>query len=239
MNARLSAPRLVAAVVLTASACTAWANDRPFQNARTAVTEDDDVQTWSFESWVQRRGCVRGFSIEPEYTFTNAFSIQMELTRLVDRDDRETGREAEVEFKVLFNEIARDGWGTGLSLAVAHERTRAESSRPSLTLKMPWSIALGESGALLHLNAGLVQARHERRASTISAAAEADIAPRVRGFVEWARAGNGGVRHSFAQGGARWWVKRDRVAIDLALQRQRSPGERASGFIAGVGWYDL
>lgn len=239
MNARLAVRCLVAAALLTVSAGAAWANDRPFQNARTAASEDDDVQTWSFESWVQRFGRVRGFSIEPEYTFTNAFSIQMELTRLIDRDDRETGREAEVELKYLFNEIARDGWGTGLSLAVAHERTRAEGSIASLTLKMPWSIALGESGALLHLNAGIVKARDERRAFTISAAAEADLAPRVRGFVEWAREGSGAARRSFAQAGTRWWVKRERLAIDFALQQQRAPGERASGFIAGVGWYDL
>lgn len=214
----------------------ARANDRPFQSARTAVSEDDDEGSWSIESWVQRRGSVRGLSFEPEYTFTPYTSVQMELTRLLDRHGAETGHEAEIEFKHLFNAIARDGYGWGVSAAISGERSRDDGTVRKLTLKLPLSIALGETGALAHLNAGVIKAEHVKREFTVSAAAEADLVPRFRGFVELAREG----REHFGQVGVRHWVKRERLAVDFSLQQRRTPdGERASGFILGLGWYDL
>lgn len=104
------------------------ANDRPFQVARTAILEDDDDQTWSFESWVQRYGSVRGLSIEPEYNFGAGRSVQVELGRFVDRNDEQTGQEGEVEFKQLFNYIGSDGWAWGVSAAAGVERTQAEGT---------------------------------------------------------------------------------------------------------------
>jgi hypothetical protein len=224
------------ALLAAMAAMPAHAKDRPFQSARTAVAEDDDEGTWSIESWVQRHGTVRGISVEPEYTFTPYTSVQMEFTRLLDKRGAETGHEAEVEFKHLFNQIARDGWGWGVSAALTAERTRGEGTQRSVTLKLPLSVTLGDTGALLHLNAGLIKPEHARRESTVSAAAEMDLMPRVRGFVELAREG----REKFGQIGVRHWLKRDHLALDFSLQQRRlEDGRRASGFILGVGWYDL
>ena len=229
---------LLLALIVGASALStmpARANDRPFQVARTAVLEDDEY-VWSFESWAQRLGTVRGLSVEPEYTFGGGFSIQAELTRYLDRHDSETGHEAEVEFKQIFNNIARDGWGWGLSASLAAERTRASGGTvPSISILLPVSIALGDSGGFLHLDAGIAKARDARRVWTGAIGLERELLKRTVFFAEAAREGEA----TFLQLGARHWVKRDKLAIDFSLQQRRADGERASGFIIGLGWYDL
>ena len=212
----------------------AWANDRPFQVARTAVLEDDE-HVWSFESWVQRLGSVRGLSIEPEYTFEAGTSVQFELTRFIDRRGSETGHEAEVEFKQLFNNIARDGWGWGVSATLATERTHENGSVPSIGIKVPLSIQLGDGGGLLHFNAGISKARDSRRTWTGAAGIERELFKRTVFFAELARDDG----QTFAQVGARHWLRRDKLAIDFSLQQRRADGSRASGFIIGLGWYDL
>ena len=205
-----------------------------FQVARTAVLEDDE-HVWSFESWVQRLGSVRGVSIEPEYTFEAGTSVQFELTRFTDRRGSGTGHEAEVEFKQLFNNVARDGWGWGLSATLAVERTRESGSVPSVGIKLPLSIALGDGGGFVHFNAGIGKARDERRSWNGAAGIERELFKRTVFFAELARED----RQTFGQVGARHWLRRDKLAIDLSLQQRRADGGRASGFIVGLGWYDL
>lgn len=213
----------------------AWANDRPFQVARTAVLEDDEY-VWSFESWAQRLGPVRGLSVEPEYTFAAGTSVQFELSRFTDRVGSETGHEAEVEFKQLFNNVARDGWGWGLSATLAAERTHdSDGTIPSVGIKLPVSIALGDGGGFLHLNAGISKARDARHTWMGGIGIERELFKRTLFFAELAREGE----VTFMQIGARHWLRRDKLAIDFSLQQQRADGSRASGFIVGLGWYDL
>ena len=217
----------------------AWANDRPFQFARTAVLEDDE-NVWSFESWVQRYGGVRAFSVEPEYTFSGGMSLQFELTRTVDRRDDQTGHELELEFKQVFNNIARDGYGWGISVRASAERTQENvddglGTVPAMSVQLPLSIALGEGGGYLHLNVGVGKARHERRAWSSGVGIERELLKRTTFFAELARDGD----TRFAQIGVRHWLRRDRFALDFSLQQQRGDGRRDSGFIVGLGWYDL
>lgn len=210
------------------------ANDRPFQVARSAVMEDDE-EVWSIESWLERRGPVRGLSIEPEYTFGGGTSLQMQLSRYVDRQGDDTGHETEIEFKQIFNPIERDGWGLAFSAALGHERTNEAGSVRTLGLKLPLSIALGDGGTLLHLDPGLSQASGERRAWTSSMAIEQPFYKRSFAFAEVAHEGT----LRFAQVGVRHWVRKERLAIDFAWQQQRGPNGRTAGPILGIGWYDL
>jgi hypothetical protein len=179
---------------------------------------------------------VRGFSIEPEYTFDAGTSLQVELSRFIDRRGAETGHEAEVEFKQVFNNVARDGWGWGLSASLAAARTReSDGTVPSMGLKLPVSIALGEGGGFLHLNVGIDKTRDARRTWTTAAGIERELLKRTLFFAEIARDDGA----TFAQVGARHWLKRDKLAIDFSLQQRRADGSRNSGFIIGLGWYDL
>jgi len=246
LGRRRGAPRAGAATAAAAlAACAlgglllapqpARANDRPFQVARTAVLEDDE-HVWSIESWVQRLGSVRSASIEPEYTFEAGTSVQLELTRQLDRHDSETGHEAEIEFKQIFNNVARDGWGWGVSARLAAERTaESDGTVPSIGLKVPLSIALGDGGGFLHLNAGISKTRDQRRTWDGAVGIERELLKRTLFFAELAREGGA----TYAQLGARHWLRRDKLAVDISVQQQRVEGARAYGVIVGLGWYDL
>ena len=234
------------ALGLTGLAALAWANDRPFQMARTAVMEDDE-QVWSFESWVERRGKLLSLSVEPEYTFSGGTSLQLQLTRNLDRSPGglgqqtgqqtgdQTGQEVEVEFKHIFNHIGRDGWGLAVSGALGAERSKGDGTVRTFSLKLPLSINLGEGMAMLHLNPGMAKASDARRVWTRAVAIEGEVFKRTTAFAELAQ--EGGLR--FGQIGARHWLRRDKLAIDLAWQLQRKPDGQARSVVIGLGWYDL
>jgi len=122
-----------------------------------------------------------------------------------------------------------------VSATLAVERTRENGSIPSVGIKLPLSIALGEGGGFLHLNAGISKARDARRTWSGAAGIERELFKRTVFFAELARES----QSTFAQIGARHWLRRDKLAIDFSLQQQRADGSRASGFIVGLGWYDL
>jgi len=100
---------------------------------------------------------------------------------------------------------------------------------------VPLSIGLGGNGGFLHLDAGITKARDERRTWTGAVGIERELFKRTVFFAELARED----RQTFAQVGARHWLRRDKLAIDVSLQQRRADGSRASGFIVGLGWYDL
>ena len=240
-NAARLAPGLCAALLVWTCAAT-WANDRPFQIARTAVMEDDE-QVWSFESWVERRGKLLGLSVEPEYTFSGGNSVQVQFTRnLVRNPDRNpdrpgelTGHELEIEFKHIFNHMGRDGWGVAVSGALGAERSSGDGTVRTLSLKLPLSVNLGEGYATLHLNPGLAKASDTRRTWTRAVAIESEVFKRTTAFAELAQQGD----LRFGQVGARHWLRRDKLAIDLAWQLQRKPDGQTHSVVIGLGWYDL
>ena len=213
----------------------ALANDRPFQIARTAVMEDDE-QVWSFESWAEQRGGLRGLTVEPEYTFSGGTSLQLQLSRYVDRNAVQTGHEIELEFKHIFNHIGRDGWGLALSGALGWERSAGEASVRSFGLKLPLSITLGAGYATLHLSPGLSKSSDTQRAWTRAVAIEREVFKRTTAFAELAQEGT----LRLTQIGARHWLRRDKLAFDIAWQQQQRLGEpRSAGLTLGLGWYDL
>ena len=211
---RAAGARVVVSAALLAAGLPALANDRPFESARTAVAEDDD-QVWSFEVW----------------------------GRQIDRQGQDTGHEVELEYKHLFNRLARDGWGWGISAALGAERNAGGSAR-TLAMRLPLSVDLGQisgsadgsnSGSLLHLNLGLQKIGAARRQWTSAVAFEQPLPQRSLLFAALAR---DGASH-LAQIGLRHWLRRDKLAIDLAWQQRRGDAERSAGWVAGIGWYDL
>ncbi len=232
----------VVAAVLLAACPPARANDRPFESARTAVAEDDD-QVWSFEVWGRQIGRLRSLTVEPDYSFDPANSVQIELTRQLDRQGQDSGHEVELEYKHLFNRLARDGWGWGISAALGAERNASGSAR-TLALRLPLSVDLGHigrgadgsaSGSLLHLNLGVQKTGSARRQWASAVAFEQPLPQRSLLFAELARDGAA----QLAQVGVRHWLRREKLAIDLAWQQRRGDGERSAGWVAGIGWYDL
>jgi hypothetical protein len=228
--------RLAPWVVMVAAQVHAFAGDRPYLATNSAAAEEDDDAVWSVESWAQRVGTVRSLSLAPEYAFDPTTSVQFEISRTHDRNALETEHEAEIEFKQLFNHIARDGYGWGVVAALAFDRPQGSSwRRGGVTVKLPFTLSLWDGDGVLHLNAGVAKPRDARRETLLSAAIERKVAKRTTLFFEAAREGDNTLLH----GGVRWWVKKEKFALDLGLLRQRAPGSSDSGVVFGLGWYDL
>lgn len=223
-------------VALFAVHVQAVAGDRPYLATNSAAAEEDDDAVWSIESWAQRIGPVRSLSLAPEYAFDPTNSLQFEVARVRDRGVHETAQEAEIEFKHLFNHIARDGYGWGMVVALALAKAPGGGwRRGGVTVKLPLTLALWDGDGALHLNAGMSKPRDAQREAIVSAALEREVARRTTLFAEAAREGDATLLH----GGVRWWVKKEKFALDIALQRMRSPVSTDRGVVFGLGWYDL
>lgn len=222
---------------LLAFLCAAWwpllaqANDRPFLLTTHAAAEEDDDAVWSVETWWQRAGPVRTFTVAPEYAFNPTTSIQFQASRATGNANA-----LEIEFKHLFNHIARDGWGWGIDLSWEVGGTGGgDWKHHGVALKLPYTLQLRGGDALLHVNAGLQKQRDERREWIGSVAFEHRLPWRSTGFIELGREDRLTLWHA----GVRHWVRRDRLALDVSVQRQSGADGRAYGAVIGVAWYDL
>lgn len=225
-----------AAVLLLGTAPHARAADRPWISTNSAAADEDDNGTWAFDAWVERLGALRSVHATAEYAFVPTTSLQVEAEHQRDRGLRVSGSAVGLEFKHLLNSIARDGYGWGVVAQLGVAKSGSEAwKKDEAGLKAPLTLQLWDGDGALHLNAGVAKPRDERRAWTRSVALEREIVKRVTGFAELAREGQTRIEHV----GARLWVKREKLVVDLAWQRQRDDAGRASGWLLGIGWYDL
>jgi hypothetical protein len=179
---------------------------------------------------------VRGAHATAEYAFVPTTSLQVEAEHERDRDARASASAVGLEFKHLFNHIARDGYGWGIVVQAAVAKAGGDGwRRDELGLKAPFTLSLWEGDGALHVNAGVAKPRDERREWTRSVAIERELIKRVTGFAELAREGQTRIAHA----GARYWIKREKLVIDVAWQQQRVDRARASGWLIGFGWYDF
>jgi hypothetical protein len=221
------------ALALLAGTCSA--GDRPYSWVTTAAAEEDDDRVWSVDAVAGRLGRVRGADLLAEYAFDPLTSVQFGAGQARERGTGQRSRVLELQLKQLFNHIARDGWGWGLSLEHAFVQAPGEGWRGGhWQLTVPLSVQLG-TVALLHANAGVAKAPGERRERVLGLAAEGELARRWVLFGEVLREGD----VTGAGLGVRHWVRKDRFAVDVSLQRRRGDGLRAHGVVLGLSWYDL
>jgi hypothetical protein len=222
---------LLAALCAALWPAAAEASDRPFLLTSNAAAEEDDDQVWSVETWWQRAGSGQALTVAPEYAFDPTTSIQFEFSRASGNANA-----LEVEFKHLFNHIARDGWGWGVQFSLDFGGTGAKGwKQQGLAVKLPYSLQLAGGGALLHVNAGLQKQRGERRERIASAALEHKLPWRSTGFVEVGREDHQTLWHA----GVRHWIRREKLALDFGVQRRVGSDDRSTGAVVGVAWYDL
>jgi len=227
---------LCVTAVLTLAPTASNAGDRPFIATTSAAAEEDDDAVWSLETVFQRAGPVRSIGLAAEYAFNPTDSVQLEFMHARDREAGESERGFGLEYKHLFNHIARDGYGIGVVVAVDVSRPSGGGWQASeWNAVVPVTFDLGSPTSRLHLNLGLSKPRQAPRAWTGSVGFEHEVAKRTVLFAEAAHTGDGRLLH----GGVRYWAQRERLAIDLSLQRLQSDGVRRQGFVFGLGWYDL
>jgi len=222
---------IAAALCVAAWPAVVQANDRPFLLTSSAAAEEDDDRVWAVESWWQRVGAERSFSIAPEYAFDPTNSIQLELTRGSGKTSS-----AELEFKHLFNHIARDGWGWGIDVSIGAAGVGDGGwKQQGVSAKLPFTLALRDGQAVLHANVGVQKQRDERREWVASLALEHKLPWRTSAFIELGRED----RQTLWHAGVRHWIQREKLALDVSVQQWRAGGEKASGVVIGLGWYDL
>ncbi len=212
--------------------------DRPFVATTSAAAEEDDDRVWSVATWAQRDKRLGEIGLSAEYAFEPRLSTEFTLVRSRPRlSGAETTLEAEGEVKWLYNNIARDGWGIGVSLGLGAAKEGDASWRGgSWQLVVPFSWQWSQGGGLLHLNAGIAKERGERRESLASVGVEWPVASRWSVFGEWAKSGDEKLAHA----GVRWWFKREKLAMDLSALRRQPEGTSAStGWVLSLSIYDL
>jgi hypothetical protein len=214
----------------------AQASDRPFLLTSSAAAEEDDDGVWAIESWWQRSKSQQGLSVAAEYGFNPTTSLQIERSRVQDRASDDKAHAVEVELKHLFNRIGREGWGWGINVAVGAATANEAGWRTQrLSIKLPYTLALREGDAMLHINAGLQKQRDECREWVASTAFEHKLGTRTKLFIELGRED----RSTLLHGGARHWLRRDKFAVDFSVQQVRRSDSKERGVVIGFGWYDL
>ncbi len=217
------------------------ASDRPYLAATSAVVDEDDDRVAAIESWVEASRGFREFRFEPEYNFDPRNAVRIELGINRDRrfDPVQRNRAGEIEYKHLFTDLARTGYGTGLIVALDRDLTKASES-PS---EGNW--AVGAAGllslrptpdTLTHFNAGAIKPRGERAQLRWAAAVEHEVVRRTWLFLE---VGATAREERLVHGGVRHWVKRERFAIDLTVGRRHSEPSAATFVTIGVALQDI
>lgn len=228
---------IVAAAALCGCVSAAHA-DRPFVATTSAAAEEDDDRVWSTATWVQRDKRLSEVGLSAEYAFEPRLSMEFGLQRSKPRAaGSEATLEAEAEVKWLYNHIARDGWGIGVSLGLGTSKEGDAAWRGgSWQVVVPFSWQWSPAGGFLHLNAGVAKERGEKRQSLASMGLEVPLAQRWAAFFEVAKSGDEQLSHA----GVRWWLKRERFALDIsALRRRPEGGPSASGWGLNFSAYDL
>lgn len=233
MNKQINAALLATLLALGLPA--AHAGDRPFSALTTAAAEEDDDQVWSVDATIERLGAVRALGTQAEYAFNPTNSVQFGYGNARERGTGLKAQAVEIEYKHLFNHIARDGWGWGVSLAHTFVKGPGEGWQGgNWDLVLPFSLRTGDT-TFLHANLGWSKSKGASSERLLAVGGETEIFRRVTLFGELAREGdatllNVGVRH---------WLRKERWALDVSLQRAREDGTRSSGFVIGMSWYDL
>lgn len=199
----------------------------------------DDEQSWMLGGRWIRTGAENALQLGAEYDITRATSVELEWTAQgaggVERD--EGARQAELEFKHVFNDIARDGFGTAVSVTGDLNRSlRGPGTRRGWMLQLPLSLPLwGGQDGFVHFNLGWQRWPTEPVRAFQALAVERRIAGRTWAFGEVVRQEGRDLLHT----GIRHWLRPDRLALDLSVQRQRGEERWHNGVVIGLVAYDL
>lgn len=220
----------------------ARADDRPFLRTGTAIVEDDDERVFEVHGTVQAGRRFRGLGLQVEYAFSPTFSLEFEWSRTRDRLEGESSREIGLGARLAWVDPAREGWGLATRFSVERERESDDGwARPAWKGVLAWSLPAADRSAWLHANVG---ARYqpaepgERRWTGLwSVAAQQEITRHTVLFAEAAGARGGTER--LAQVGVRHWLRREKVALDLALGRHFDLGPRGGFVVLGLSFHDI
>jgi len=224
---------LACCVLALAGGPGARAADRPFVFSNSAVQESDDERVFETSwSW-QRAGASRALEFELEYHHTPAWSWQLGLSS--ERAGGESPqRERAVDLELWHGLVDPDRAGIGVAVSASYSAARqvADDERSwqrSRTLALPLSARVGQGW--VHVNIGASSVTGHGTRPWLAVAAQQRISRSLDAFAEVAAVRT---REHFAHAGLRWWLRRDRQAIDLSVGRRG--GEDGRSGMLTLGW---
>jgi hypothetical protein len=238
-NSHRLATCIVMSTVLWAASASASTEDRPFLETGTAIVEDDDERSFEFSAWMVKLKQERALQAALEYNFSPTLSAEVELGWSKNKEDGSRERGVELGLRKVWIDPARAGWGLGTNVGLDWSRTGEHGWKyQSLRAVMTYSVPLLEKQIWLHANAGLVREQEERKTHGVwSLAAQAQLRKDFTLFTEYAHQAQ---KNTMVQGGVRWWAKKDKVALDFAVGKQRPQDADRQNFInVGLNFYDL
>ncbi len=226
----------------------AHAGDRPYLVLGSAALEDD-AAAWSLGGRWLRSGAANALQLGLEYGFTRATSLELEWSAERPGGGERSEREAELELKHVFNDIARDGFGLGLSMSLGLDRARAEGgdddagatagprrARRGALVQLLGSMPLSQAQeGQAHANLGWQRRPFGGGQGFVALGLERPLQGRTWGFGEVVYQPGQHLLHA----GIRHWLRRDRLALDVSVQRQQGEGGWRNGVVIGVVAYDL
>jgi hypothetical protein len=225
LAARLASRALTPAVMLLATL--------PAEAGRPLSTEDASIleaKHCQLESWIDRsREATEAWAV-PACNFGAGIEWQLGGVRTF-ADGGHAFSGAYAQAKAAFVSVEDHPWGIGLVAGVLRFPQReAKNGWADPYVIVPVSFQLGGDGALLHLNAGSVRDRAEKRNLTLwGVAAEAPLGR--SGLTVLGEAYGENSRNPFFRVGARWTVIENRLDLDLSAVA-RSGGTRAERFLS-------
>jgi hypothetical protein len=225
--------------LLLATAPAVSAADRPFLETDTAIVEDDDERTFEFSTWLVKLKQARALQTSLEYNFNPTLSAEVELGWSKNKEDGSRERSMELGLRKVWIDPARQGWGLGSNINLGWSRTDDHGWKyESLRAVMNYSLPLLENQIWLHANAGVLREQDERKTYGIwSLGAQARLRKDITLFTEYAHQVQ---KNKLVQGGLRWWAKKDKLALDFAVGKQKPQAADRQNFInIGLSFYDL
>jgi len=236
--------RALAATLSSFLAAVALASDRPYLATTSAVADEDDDNMIALESWIEAARRFGDFRFEPEYNFDPRNAVRVELGISQDRrfDPEVRSRGAEVEYKHLFTDLARSGYGTGVIVGVDWDDHSGPIEGLANAAGHTWSLGVvglttlrPTPDTLLHLNLGAGIESGEGARVRWAVAVEHEIVSRTMLFAEAGTAGEQRLIH----GGMRHWIKRDRFAVDLTVGRRYGEPIDSTFITIGIALQDI
>lgn len=218
--------------------------DMPFLRLETATVEHDDERNFEVSAQFSRTKDELQRRLTVEYNISPLSSVEAELSFARSRLDVEREREIGLGYRYVLIDHNRDDWGLALKVSAEWEKSTDEDGAGPWRYAGPTVLAafilpLADNRVRLHANWGVHYKRATgERQQLWGAGVEADATPTLTAFAEW-----GAIRKEdrLQHAGLRWWIKRDKVAVQLSGSRTRdaASGETFKGVHVGMTFSDL
>lgn len=241
-----SAAQPFAALILaTLSLCTplaAQASDKPFLRTTQAVVEDDDERSFEISASVLSGRYLRETGLQVAYNISSTLSVEAQWSQAKLRTEGLSSREQELEVWKSWVDPAREGWGLASSLSVERGRESGERwESPDYQAMLAYSRPWADKSVWLHANLGTRYTFDEdgrrRWAGVWALGLQHQLTKQFGLFAEVAGADGG--RDRLAQAGARYWIKREKIALDLGVGRHFAAEQRGNFGVLTLSFYDL